>query len=47
MGQVPEDSSYSFFKPIPKPIKDNSKLNGYNAEYHEKADGTERGQEAC
>ena len=28
-GQVPEDWSYSYLKPIPKPGKDHSKLNGY------------------
>ena len=28
-GQVPEDWSHSYRKPIPKPGKDHSKLNGY------------------
>ena len=28
-GQVPEDWSHSYLKPIPKPGKDHSKLNGY------------------
>ena len=28
-GQVPEDWSHSYLKPIPKPRKDHSKLNGY------------------
>ena len=28
-GQVPEDCSHSYLKPIPKPGKDHSKLNGY------------------
>ena len=28
-GQVPEDLSDSYLKPIPKPGKDHSKLNGY------------------
>ena len=29
-GQVPEDWSHSYLKPIPKPGKDHSKLNGYH-----------------
>ena len=29
-GQVPEDRSHSYLKPIPKPGKDHSKLNGYH-----------------
>ena len=28
-GQVPKDWSHSYLKPIPKPEKDHSKLNGY------------------
>ena len=28
-GQVPEDWSHSYLKPIPKPAKDHGKLNGY------------------
>ena len=28
-GQVPEDCSHSYLKPIPKPEKDHCKLNGY------------------
>ena len=50
-GQVPEDGSHSYLKPIPKAGKDHSKLNGYvfphNAEYHGKAEGTDCGQVAC
>ena len=50
-GQVPEVWSHSYLKPIPKPGKDHSKLNGYriltNAEHNGKADGTDCGQEAC
>ena len=29
-GQVPKDWSHSYLKPIPKPGKDHSKLNGYS-----------------
>ena len=28
-GQVPEDWSHNYLKPIPKLVKDHSKLNGY------------------
>ena len=46
-GKVPADWSHSYLKPIPKPGKDHSKLNGYHiltkAEHHRKADGTDCG----
>ena len=47
-GQVPEDWSHSYLKPVLKPGKDDDKVNGYCIlTMQRKADGTDSGQEAC